>query len=406
MVLHDATSGRGAALQYTHPPMADYRGEPDFEHGEVPAVGVLVANLGTPEAPTAAALRPYLREFLFDPRVIELPRWKWWLILNLFVLTTRPKASAALYRKVWTAEGSPLLVTARRQTAALAAALAGRVASPLHVALGMRYGKPSIRQALAELQGKGCRRILLLPLYPQYSATSTASTFDALAAELARVRRMPELRTILGYHDEPGYVAAVAASIREVWDAGGEPAKLLFSFHGIPLRYFKAGDPYHCFCHQTARLVAERLGIGRDRWEVSFQSRFGREEWLKPYTDQTVRAMARAGVGRLDVVSPAFSADCLETLEELDGLNRGFWVEAGGRSEDYRYLPCLNDRPDHIAFLADLALRNLQGWVAPTGEWDEAAARREAAAARQRAAAMAAAGVEADAGYGRQARSR
>ena len=380
--------------------MREYRREADFQHGEVPAVGVLLANLGTPDAPTPAAVKTYLEEFLSDPRVIELPRWKWLPILHLFVLTRRPKASAALYRKVWTAEGSPLLVMARRQTAAVAAALAGRIGSPFHVALGMRYGRPAIREALAELQGKGCRRILFLPLYPQYSATSTASTFDALAAELSRTRWLPELRTILGYHDEPGYVAAVAASIREAWDAGGEPDKLLFSFHGIPRRYFLAGDPYHCQCHKTARLVAQRLGLEDDRWLVAFQSRFGREEWLQPYTDQTVRALARSGLGRLDVVSPAFSADCLETLDELDGLNREFWVHAGGLSANYRYLPCLNDRPDHIAFLADLVERNLHGWVVPQGEWDEAAARREGDASRERAATMAAAGVRADAGIG------
>ena len=381
--------------------MREYRGEPDFQHGEVPAVGVLLANLGTPEAPTAAAVKTYLEEFLSDPRVIELPRWRWLPILHLFVLTRRPKASAALYRKVWTAAGSPLLVMARRQAATVAAALADRIGSPLHVALGMRYGRPAIREALAELQAQRCRRILLLPLYPQYSATSTASTFDALAAELSRTRWLPELRTILGYHDEPGYVAAVAASIREAWDAGGEPDQLLFSFHGIPRRYFLAGDPYHCQCHKTARLVAERLGLADDRWRVAFQSRFGREEWLQPYTDQTVRALARSGVGRLDVVSPAFSADCLETLDELDGLNREFWVHAGGLSANYRYLPCLNDRPDHIAFLADLVERNLHGWVVPKGEWSAAATRREADASRERAAAMAAAGVEADAGHGR-----
>jgi ferrochelatase len=304
---------------------------------------------------------------------------------------------------VWTDEGSPLLVIARRQEAALREALTAAVGSPLHVELGMRYGRPSIAAALERLEARGCRRLLFLPLYPQYSATSTASTFDALAEALTKRRRVPELRTIMGYHDEPTYVAAVAASIREVWDAGGEPDKLLFSFHGIPRRYFLAGDPYHCVCLKTARLVAERLGLAAERWEVAFQSRFGREEWLKPYTDETVRAMARARVGRLDVISPAFSADCLETLEELDGLNRGFWVEAGGRSEDYRYVPCLNDRPDHVRMLADLCLKNLQGWVAPRGDWDEAAARREAEASRRRAEALAERGVEADAGYGRRA---
>ena len=381
----------------------NYQDEPGYDHREIPAVGVLLANLGTPEAPTAGALRPYLRQFLRDPRVIEMPRWKWWPILELLVLTTRPARSAALYRKIWTPEGSPLLVISRRQRDAVAAELARRVGTPLHVALGMRIGEPSIPAAARELRAKGCRRLLLLPLFPQYSGTSTASTFDALAEELSTWRRVPELRTVMGYHDEPGYLDAVAASIREAWaapDGHGEPAKLLFSFHGIPLRYFRGGDPYHCLCHKTARLVAERLGLADDRWEVAFQSRFGREEWLKPYTDKTVQAMARAKVGRLDVISPAFSADCLETLEELDGLNREFWVDAGGKSEDYRYLPCLNDRPDHVAFLAGLIERHLAGWIEPAATYDPEAARRAADESARRAEAMAAAGVEEDAGYG------
>jgi len=380
----------------------EYVGESGFEHGEMPAVGVLLANLGTPEAPTARALRPYLREFLSDPRVIELPRLLWWLILNLFVLTFRPRKSAKLYASVWTDEGSPLLVIARRQRDALRRMLAERVGGPpVHVALGMRYGRPSIASALAELRDAGCRRILFFPLYPQYSATTTASTFDALAAELVTWRWIPELRTIHGYCDEPAYADALAASIREAWQSrGSEPEQLLFSFHGIPLRYFQSGDPYHCYCHQTARRVAERLGRGPDRYVVAFQSRFGREEWLKPYTDVTVRAMARGGVASLDVVSPAFSADCLETLEELAGLNREFWEESGGDPEGYRYLPCLNERPDHLELLAGLILRNLQGWVAPPGGWDEAAAKAAAEASRERAEALAAAGVSADAGFG------
>lgn len=385
-----------------------YTSASGFEHGRVPAVGVLLANLGTPEAPTAEALRPYLRQFLSDPRVIELPPWKWRPILEAFVLTRRPKASAALYRKVWTPEGSPLLVISERQRRAVATELGRRLGTPLHVALGMRYGRPSIAAALRDLRDRGCRRLLFLPLYPQYSATSTGSTFDALADELKAWRRVPDVRTIHGYHAEPGYVAALAASIEDFWAAGGgrRPAKLLFSYHGIPQRYFLAGDPYHCFCHQTSRLVAERLRLPDDAWQVAFQSRFGREEWLQPYTDETIRAMARAGLPSLDVVSPAFAADCLETLEELDGLNREFWEHAGGPADGYRYVPCLNDRPDHVRMLADLLERNLQGWVEPPGAWNEAAAREEAEAARRRAEAMAAAGVEADAGYGRREASR
>ncbi|MEM7480487.1 MAG: ferrochelatase [Acidobacteriota bacterium] len=366
----------------------------------MPAVGVLIANLGTPQAPTAKALRPYLRQFLSDPRVIELPRWLWSIILNLFVLTTRPKASAALYQEIWTEEGSPLLVMAERQTAAVAEALRAEVGTPLHFALGMRYGQPSIPKALNELRENGCRRIVFLPLYPHYSATSTASTFDAVAAELMTWRRVPELRTIMSYHDEPGFIDALVASIREVWERDGEPDKLLFSYHGIPLRYFQNGDPYHCLCHKTSRLVAEKLGIGQERYDVSFQSRFGREEWLQPYTDVTIRAMAKATVGKLDVISPAFSADCLETLEELDGQNREFWVEAGGSDEDYRYLPCLNDRPDHIRLLANLLRRNLAGWVEPAPEFRPQEVRAEVAESERRAREMAAAGVEEDAGYG------
>lgn len=382
----------------------DFTAASGFVHGQMPAVGVLLANLGTPEAPTAEALRPYLRQFLTDPRVIELPAWKWRPILELFVLTRRPAASAALYRKVWAEEGSPLLVISERQRQAVAAALATAVGNPLHVALGMRYGRPSIAAALRELRDRGCRRILFFPLYPQYASASTGSAFDAVADELKSWRWVPDLRTIHGYHAEPGYIEVLAESIRGFWaERGGRrPAKLLFSYHGIPERSIEQGDPYHWSCHETSRRVVERLGLSRDAWEVTFQSRFGREEWLKPYTDVTIKAMARAGVPSIDTISPAFAADCLETLEELDGLNREFWEEAGGAHDGYRYIPCLNDRPDHVRLLADLALRNLQGWVEPPGEWDEAAAGREAEEARRRAEQMAAAGVEADAGYGRR----
>jgi len=379
--------------------VARFYGFPEFPHGEIPAVGVLMANLGTPDAPTAPALRRYLREFLLDPRVIEMNRALWWTILHLFVLTTRPKVSAALYRKVWTAEGSPLLVITRRQAAALAEALTGEVGSPLHVAVGMRYGNPSIQAALRELAGRGCRRILVLPMYPQYAAVTVGSTFDAVAAELAGWRWVPEVRTIHSYHDRPSYVAALAATIREAWAAGGEPDKLLFSFHGIPQRYFEAGDPYYCHCQKTARLVAERLSLPREKYEVSFQSLFGREEWLKPYSGQTIQGMARSGVRSLDVVCPGFSADCLETIEEIDGENRELFLHAGGQR--YRYIPALNDRPDHIRALADLCLDHLHGWVEPRAAWDGEGARAAAAESRRLAEARIAAPVPVDAGYGR-----
>ncbi len=363
--------------------MAHFLGDAGDPHGRAPAIGLLLSNLGTPDAPTARALRPYLREFLSDPRVIELPRLFWLAILNGIVLTVRPRRSAALYRKVWTPEGSPLLAISRRQAAGVAARLAGRTRVPVRVALGMRYGRPPLAAALAELAAAGCRRILVLPLYPQYSATTSGSTFDAAFAALARRRWVPDLRTIGGYHDEPGYVAALAASIAELWRRDGEPERLVLSFHGMPKRYLLAGDPYFCFCQKTARLVAERLGIDPARALVTFQSRFGREEWLQPYTDETLRALPARGVKRVDVVCPGFSADCLETLEEIDGLNREFFLHAGG--ERYRYVPCLNDRADHLDFLAGLALRHLAGWADAAGEAGDPAAEAERSRARAHA---------------------
>jgi protoporphyrin/coproporphyrin ferrochelatase len=363
-----------------------YFGQPGFEHGEIPAVGVLLANLGTPDAPDSPSLRRYLREFLLDPRVIEMPRALWWVILHLFVLTTRPPKSAALYKKVWLPEGSPLLVISHRQAAALQQVLRQEIGTPVHVAVGMRYGNPSIRSALRELAGGGCRRILVLPLYPQYAAVTTGSTIDAVAAELTTWRWVPEIRTIHHYHDDPSYIQTLAASIREVWERDGPPEKLLFSFHGIPKRYFLAGDPYFCECHKLARLAAEELQLPRGQWEVSFQSLFGKEEWLRPYTDQTITAMAKSGIRNLDVVCPGFSADCLETIEEIDEQNREIFLHAGGGR--YRYIPALNDRPDHVRVIADLVLRNLQGWIEPAAAWSKERARRDGAESKRRAEAM------------------
>ena len=331
-----------------------------FDHGRPSRIGVVLSNLGTPDAPTPDALRTYLREFLSDPRVIELPRWKWLPILHLFVLPRRPHTSAALYRKVWTEDGSPLLSISRRQLAGVAARLRARFDDRVAVALGMRYGNPSLAAALAELATAGCRRIVILPLYPQYSAATAGSTFDAVFAELARWRFVPGLRTIATYHDEPGYIAALAASVRELWDRDGKPDKLLISFHGMPVRYFDNGDPYFCYCQKTARLLAEALELPSERWRVSFQSLFGKEEWLKPYTDRTVEALARQGVRALDVICPGFSADCLETLEEIDQLNREIFEHHGG--ERFRFIRCLDDRDDHLDFLADLVARQLAGW--------------------------------------------
>lgn len=375
-----------------------FRGEPQFEHGEVPAVGVLLAILGTPDAPTAPALRRYLRQFLGDPRVIEYSRPLWWLILNLFVLPFRPRKSAALYASIWTDEGSPLMVISRKQQSAIAEGLSSRFKSPVHVELGATYGNPSMASALDALRAKGCRRLLFLPLFSHYSSTSTAAAYDALAAELATLRWLPELRTIFQYHDDPAYIEALAASVRERWQAEGEPEKLLMSFHGVPQRYLEAGDPYHCQCLKTGRLVAEALELESGRWQVSFQSLFGREEWIKPYTDKTIEAMARSGVERLDVMCPGFAADCLETLEEIDVENREIFLGAGGKQ--FRYIPALNDRPDHIATLVDLIARNLGGWAATEESWDFEAVAAESAASRRRADELRSSPAVADAGYG------
>ena len=358
--------------------MTHYLGRDQFRHDSIPAVGVLVANLGTPEAPTARALRPYLKEFLSDPRVIEPPpaRWLWRLILNGIVLNTRPKRSARLYRNIWTERGSPLLETSRQQVVAIAAALTERIGAPLHVALGMRYGRPSIASALAELESKDCRRVLVLPLYPQYSGATTGSTFDAVADALKATRWVPELRFVNGYHDDPAYIAALAAGVREAWDEHGRPDRLLISFHGIPRRYFLAGDPYHCQCHKTARLLAEALELPEEERYVCFQSQFGKEPWLEPYTEQTIREWAGLGLKRFDAICPGFSADCLETLEEMNITNREIYNEAGGG--DYHYIPCLNTRPDHIASLVGVIERNLVGWVGGTEEHDPVAQEAEA----------------------------
>lgn len=355
----------------------------DYRHDAVPGVGVLMTNLGTPEAPTTAAVRRYLAEFLWDPRVVEIPRPVWWLILHGVILRVRPAKSAHIYAKVWTPEGSPLLVNAQRQRAALQQALLERGYASIPVALAMRYGQPSIASGLNDLRRAGCRRILVFPLYPQYSAATTASTFDAVADEVKHWRWIPELRFINQYHDDSGYITALVRSISAYWAAHGQAPFLLFSFHGMPKRTLLAGDPYHCQCLKTARLVAERLGLAADAWRVAFQSRFGREEWLQPYADKTLDALPVEGVKKVDVVCPGFAADCLETLEEMAMLNRDRFLAAGG--EEYRYIPALNDHADHIAALTDIAQRHMQGWEQLNPDWSPEQAAQHATQALARA---------------------
>jgi len=322
-----------------------------------PPLGVLLTNLGTPDAPTAPALRRYLAEFLWDRRVVDVPRPLWWLILHGIILRTRPARSARLYRKVWTADGSPLLHIARRQSELLQQQLERQWPGRTRVALGMRYGRPSIAAALDELRVAGARQVLVLPLYPQNSCSTTASTLDAVAAALRERRDVPALNFVADYHADAGYIDALAASVREARQDCEPVQLLLFSFHGTPERFRREGDPYYQHCLTTARLTAGCLGLNNDEWQVSFQSRFGREPWLQPYTDEVLRQLPAAGVKRVQVICPGFAADCLETLEEIAGENREVFLRAGG--EAFQYIPALNDRSDHIAALAAIVVREL-----------------------------------------------
>lgn len=323
-------------------------------------LGVLVANLGTPDAPTASALRRYLAEFLWDPRVVDYPRPLWWLILNGIILRIRPGRSAKAYQKVWTENGSPLLHTSRQQAAAIQQQIGTGLSSPVKVVLGMRYGNPSIASALSELRDAGVKRMVVLPLYPQYSCSTTASTFDAIATELKNWREIPEIRMVHNYHNDPAYIDALANSIRETWQQGAPAEKLLFSFHGTPVRFLEEGDPYYCQCKETARLVAARLELDDERWMLVFQSRFGKEAWLQPYMDKTLAELPQTGVRSVDVICPGFSADCLETIEEIDMENREVFLSAGG--SEYRYIPCLNERNDHMSALVRTIESQFQGW--------------------------------------------
>ncbi|MDO8909480.1 MAG: ferrochelatase [Pseudohongiella sp.] len=337
-----------------------FKGSPDYTHKQTEKIGVLITNLGTPDAPTTSALRRYLKEFLWDPRVVETPRPIWWLILNLVILNIRPSRSAKSYATVFTDEGSPLLFHTRHQAQALTAELKARGHENLVVDFAMRYGNPSIPSVLQNMFDQGVGKLVVLPLYPQYSASTTASTFDAISADFTKRRRIPELRFINHYHDYAPFIKASAIRIRDHWQTHGRADKLMFSYHGIPKRYLLNGDPYHCECYKTSRLIAEELGLTSDEYITTFQSRFGREEWLKPYTDHTLKAFPAQGVKSVQVVCPGFSADCLETIEEIGEENKEYFLHAGG--ERYEYISALNDRPEHISALADLVQSNMQGW--------------------------------------------
>jgi protoporphyrin/coproporphyrin ferrochelatase len=345
-----------------------FSAEPEYQHGTIPKLGILLINLGTPDAPTASALRVYLREFLSDPHVVEIPRILWNPILHGVILRTRPKRSATKYAAIWTAEGSPLRLHTERQAKLLKGFLGQKVETALAVEYGMRYGNPSIAVALGKLRAQRCDRILILPLYPQYSASATATGLNAAFKEISHWRNQPAIRSVRHYHDHPSYIAALAQNVRDFWVKNGRPQKLLMSFHGVPKFSLDKGDPYHCECQKTGRLLAQALQLPDQQYLVSFQSRFGRAEWLKPYTAATLEKLAKSGSQRVDVVCPGFVADCLETLEEIGMEGRATFLRAGGK--EYHQIPCLNEREDWIHALTDIALENLQGWIdrAQSGE--------------------------------------
>ncbi|MCH9758114.1 MAG: ferrochelatase [Proteobacteria bacterium] len=336
-------------------------GTPDYAHGTAAKIGVLLVNLGTPEAPTAKAVRPYLRRFLGDARVVETPRLLWWFILNGIILPLRPSRTAAAYAKIWQKEGSPLLLISQQQQQALQQQLSTHCGdNTIDVALAMSYSKPSIRTALQQLQQQQCRYLLVLPLYPQYASSTIGSVFTDVTAELARWRFVPHLRFISGYCDDPRYINALAAQIADYRRQHGSADKLIFSFHGTPLKMLTDGDPYHCLCYKTARLTAEKLQLSADQWQVTFQSRFGKAVWLQPYTDKTLQQLPQQGVKSVQMVCPAFAADCLETLEEIAEENREIFIHAGGTA--YDYIPALNAGSMHINFLRDLTLDAIGDW--------------------------------------------
>lgn len=354
-----------------------YKGSENFRHNQTERLGVLVTNLGTPDAPTTPALRRYLAEFLWDPRVVEVPRPIWWLILHGVILRIRPRRSAEAYASVWQPEGSPLLTHTANQAEGIRKALQAKYGSDVVVGFAMRYGNPSIPKVLEEMQQQGVRKLLVLPLYPQYSASTTASTFDAIAHDFTRRRWLPDFRFISHYHDYAPYIEAMAQHIEAFWKEHGRNDKLILSYHGVPRKYLLRGDPYHCECHKTSRLLAERLGLSKDEYMTTFQSRFGREPWLQPYTDETLKSLPGKGVQSIDVFCPGFSSDCLETIEEIDEENHEYFMEAGGKG--FSYIPCLNATPGHINALVQLVEENLKGWAVPENNPEELEARERRA---------------------------
>ena len=362
--------------------------EPAFTHGTSPCTGILLVNLGTPDEATTSAVRRYLKQFLSDTRVVEIPKPVWWLILNLIILNVRPAKSAKKYASIWTKDGSPLRIYTSRQAQMLRGFLGEKIKSPLKVEYAMRYGNPSMASAIEKLKAANCDNILVLPLYPQYAASTTASTMDELGRVLATMRNVPGIRFVRSYYDHPAYIDAIAKNVLAEWMKIGRPDfatdKLLMTFHGLPKFHLDKGDPYHCQCHKTARLIADALGVKADDYVVTFQSRFGKAEWLQPYTDKTLEKLGSAGSKRVDVICPGFAADCLETLEEIAMEARETFLHAGGKA--FNYIPVANDTQAYVAALTTIAEEHLHGWV--SAQWNRADAERDNARTASLAHAM------------------
>jgi len=365
-----------------------FRKEPQFTHGTVAKTAVVLVNLGTPDAPTTKAVRRYLKQFLSDPRVVEIPRAIWWAILHGVILPFRSSKSAHKYASIWTNEGSPLKVHTDKQATLLRGYL-GQRSHQVKVAYAMRYGSPSITEVLDQLKVDGCERILILPAYPQYSATTTASIYDAVFAHYAQVRNVPELRLIKHYHDHEEYIEALKESVQAHWAMHGMPDQLVMSFHGVPKRTLTLGDPYHCECHKTARLLAQQLGLGPEQYQVTFQSRFGKAEWLQPYTAPTLKKMAKQGVKRVDVMCPGFTSDCLETLEEIAMEAKQDFLGAGGK--EFHFIACLNQSQPWISAMASLVEEHMIGWPTHLTDAERTELKQQADASKQRAERLGAA---------------
>ena len=363
-----------------------FRKEPPFTHGTVARSAVVLVNLGTPDQPTRSAVRRYLKEFLSDPRVVEIPRLVWWCILNMIILPFRSGKSAKKYESIWTREGSPLKVHTQKQAMLLRGALGERGHDALRVVMAMRYGSPSLPEVLDKLKAEHCERVVILPAYPQYSGTTTASIYDAVFAHYAKVRNMPELRMVKHYHDHDSYIDALHDSVLAFWETNGRGQKLLMSFHGVPKRTLLLGDPYHCECYKTARLLAAKLRLKPDEYVVTFQSRFGKAEWLQPYTAPTLQQLARDGVERIDVICPGFTSDCLETLEEIGMEAKHDFLAAGGKQ--FHYIACLNEDPAWIAGLAEIAEQHLIGWPTMMTPAQRELEKKDAETGRERALAL------------------